>query len=119
MKKDFSKSDLKTGMIIVDSEDVVRLWLSSTAISYNDGGISEDMISDNLITDLTSGEISFDKIYSEPNASLNADFNFWFKQKYIIEHCKLLWERKPEKTINLPAGDYSITSLESIIEKNK
>lgn len=87
-----TQEDLKTGMLLLMQNDVLRLIVGNTAISYNDGGIP--------LKDLKfSGKDyqSIKAIYAEPKRKkrFRADFKFWLKDKYFLDEKykpKLLWE---------------------------
>jgi len=116
------KSDLETGMIVKTRDGKMRLMISGTAISYNDGGgVSENFLNEDLTSvSLLNGDI--DAVFSAPtrNDSYNADMNFWFKNNFknILKYCTLLWERKEEKiAVTLDGVEYSESTLRSLIKK--
>ena len=88
--------DLENGMIIEHVDGTLGIWLSGTSIRH-DGGIS----SNDLDNDLTPKNERFTnftitKVYSVPTTeyNYNANFNHWFRDKNILKHCTLLWERE-------------------------
>ena len=97
-RKQMTLQDLETGMIVEHADGILGIWISGTSISCN-GGISSDMLNN----DLTSDDQGFVivKVYSTPTTKedYNAGFNYWFRDKNILNYCTLLWER--EKPIEM------------------
>jgi hypothetical protein len=108
------KCEIKPGMIIEDSDGILRVMILDTAISYSDGGIDLNMLDENLI----GTDVSFDKIYLVTEKELNGDLGFWLKDRNILDKCTLIWQRKDQPIIATIDGiEYSELTLRSLIKK--
>lgn len=96
------KSDFKSGMVAEFKNGLLGLFVLDTFITYNDGGISLNMIRDDFTVD-TIEDYDIKKIIQPLNNNgFNAGMEFWLEDKQFIkyEH-DVLWERdtKEEMTI--------------------
>ena len=92
-RKQMTLQDLENGMIVEHADGFIGIWLSGTSIRCC-GGISSDMLNNDLYSNLQG--LTIIKVYSTPTTKerYNAHFNYWFRDKNILKHCTLLWERE-------------------------
>jgi hypothetical protein len=117
---DMKKSDLKTGMVIEDVKGRLGIMLWGTVIFGISGGTSMDLLNDDLTrSNKKCSDGDFLKVYKpRHDKNYNANIQFWIKEKNVLEHCQLLWERKEEKpVVTLDGVDYSESTLRSLIKK--
>lgn len=108
------KSDLKTGMIAETDKGCLRLCLGGTLISFQNGGIPISEFDKNLAEG--NGETII-KVWEPQSYDYCANMRFWFKDKEILRHCELIWERKPEAVFEIDGVEYSESTLRSLIKK--
>jgi len=91
--------DIKTGMLVLTSDDKLRIVIGDTMISYSGGGgLSLNLYNDDLsLKDIYKNEDrEIIKVYSEPysHSGLCADLEFWLDEKEFEEYSNLLYVKE-------------------------
>ena len=111
-RKQMTLQDLENGMIIEHADGTIGIWLSGTSISHV-GGISSNMLENDLSSNAVWSDYAIVKVYSAPTTkeNYNADFDCWFRDRNILYYCTLLWEREEPIEMTMEAALEELAKL--------
>jgi len=89
-EKQMTKEDLKSGMLLLDNNDILRLFIFGKAYSVSNGSYDLSMIPE----DLHSGGWGIKAVYEVTEEFGNGDFDYFLGDKNFIKYSTLLWEYK-------------------------
>ena len=90
---EFSLSDIKTGMLVLDANNTLRICIGGSLISINKGGLLLSQFT------LEPGRDQIVKVFNEPTSKdgLCADLDFWLERKNFLSRTTCIYEYKPTK----------------------
>lgn len=89
------KTDFINGDIAEFRNGELGILVRDTFLTFNSGGMSFDLLDDDLKRKNGFGEDDIVKVYRPNSFRYNAGLRFWLEDKYITdsEHSELIWER--------------------------